>query len=59
MEIPPIDKEEVPRWGVAPAYANIFMGAFEDAHISGDEEFSDSILMYKRFIDDLLVMEGR
>lgn len=39
---------------VAPAYANIFMGAFEDIYITG--EFSDNILVYKRFIDDLFII---
>lgn len=41
---------------VAPAFANIFMGAFEEMYITGDSEFHDNIVVYKRFIDDLFLI---
>lgn len=45
---------------MAPSYANLFMGSFEEAHIWKNEKFKSNILLYKRFIDDLILfMEGR
>lgn len=41
---------------VAPAYANLFMGAFEKDHIEGNVLFKEKILVYKWFIDDLFLI---
>lgn len=41
---------------VAPAFANIFMGAFEEVFITGDSEFHNQIVIYKRFIDYLFLI---
>lgn len=39
---------------VAPTYANLFMGSFEEKYIYGDEDFKSKIILCKRFIDDLI-----
>lgn len=39
---------------VAPAYANLFMGAFKDAFIYSNVQYKSKIALYKRFIDDHL-----
>lgn len=38
---------------MAPSYANLFMGAFEEELIWGNTEFKPQIIIYRRFIDDL------
>lgn len=40
----------------APDYANLFMGFLEHNHIHADNPFSDNILMFKRYIDDLFLV---
>lgn len=41
---------------VAPAYANIFMGCFEQLYISNDTKYRENIVIYKKFIDDLFII---
>lgn len=43
---------------VAPSFANIFMGAFEDTHIYiyNNNTLREKCGIYKRFIDDLFVL---
>lgn len=44
---------------VAPAHADLFMGAFEKSPIQENELFKDKILIYRRFIDELsLIWKG-
>lgn len=38
----------------APSFANIYMGGFEETYIYHKHNWSDNIIMYKRFIDDLI-----
>lgn len=41
---------------VTLAYTNIFMGAFEETFISGDSEYHNNIIVYRRYIDDLFLI---
>ncbi|XP_056419489.1 uncharacterized protein LOC130360958 [Hyla sarda] len=41
---------------VAPAYANLFMGAFEKKLIPGSLEFSTYTQLFRRYIDDLFFL---
>lgn len=40
----------------APNYANLYMGLWEERNIFNNNPFFDNILLYKRFIDDILVV---
>lgn len=40
----------------APDYANLFMGFLEQKHVHTNNPFSDSILLFKRFIDDVIMV---
>lgn len=39
-----------------PDNANLFMGYLEQHHIHTDNPFSDNILLYRRYIDDLFLV---
>ncbi|XP_063077568.1 uncharacterized protein LOC134467623 [Engraulis encrasicolus] len=40
----------------APNYANLFMGLWEEKHIFNNNPFKDNLLIFKRFIDDILLV---
>lgn len=41
---------------VAPSYANLFMGSFEEKYIFEDKESLPNIILYKSYIDDLFLI---
>lgn len=42
----------------APSYANLFMGNFEKHYIQNPNPWSEKIIVYKRYIDDLFFIWG-
>lgn len=40
----------------APSYANLFMGLFESRFIQNKHRWSSNIILYKRYIDDLIFL---
>lgn len=43
---------------MAPAYANLFMGQFEDLYMVSEHPYRSKIVLYKRYIDDLFLIWG-
>lgn len=41
---------------VAPSYANLFIGHFEETYIYSNPPFKEKIHLYKRYIDDLFFL---
>lgn len=44
---------------MAPSYANLFMGLFEESHIYSGHQYVANLVFYRRYIGDLLfIWEG-
>lgn len=41
---------------MAPSYANLFMGVFEELFLMADHPFRKNIMVYRRYIDDLFFL---